>query len=445
VGLDEAGLHKLSKPGRPWRVMRSSLAGALVLLGVWIGGCIGSTDDPLIGTSTAEAMATASWARAIPATITGLEPVALTPVADQADSGAGIWVDGDLAYVSGLNSGFHVIDVSKPDAPKVVGQISGDDVYSRDADLIQYPDGTKVVVLATQSGGMTFVDVSDPTMPEILSIVDINPNHNLAVVPGTHVVYNSPSNGAGNPNEIVDASDPRDPKVVGEFGDHGCHDTSFYVDETQGKARAYCAGVAASEIWDIADPLKPQLIATVSNPCMDRTVRGSNCRGLHHSAFVNDDATILMLGDEFMGGGGPGCQAHVETGDGSVSSPIGALWFYDLTDEANPELLGWFAPTIPLERHLAAVLGVDPTNPAGAARGVSCTSHFGQAVPGHDLVVMGWYNAGVLLIDFSDPAEPRQVDQWLGGGSAWDARIHNGYIFTGDINYGLEVLTFAGG
>ncbi|MDX1611254.1 MAG: hypothetical protein R3185_02710 [Candidatus Thermoplasmatota archaeon] len=415
---------------------------AMLLLGALMAGCIGSSSDDLEA-QDANVEDTVAWAKDLPETITGLEPLAQVDLAEEM-SGAGIWTEGDYAYVGGLNTGFHVVNLTDPANPVVEASIDGDQVYSRDVDLLHYEDRL-VAVLATQSGGMTFVDVTDPASPEIINIVEIDPNHNVAVVPDTKLVYNSPSTGEGRANEIVDATVPEQAEVIGEFGTFGCHDISFFVNED--KQRAYCAGGDITEIWDISDPRAPEKLVEVSNPCMDDPTgppTRSNCQGLHHSAFVNEDASILLVGDEFQGGGGPGCGLHANDGSRSASTPLGALWFYDITDEENPQLLGWFAPNVPAQAHADAVLETAASNPTGAPFSASCTSHFGEIIPGQDMVVIAWYHAGVLLIDFSDPTNPILVDQWNEGTQTWDARLHNGYVFTGDILRGLDVLELVG-
>lgn len=421
------------------RMMRRVAWVAVILLGAMLTGCIGADDEGLSSTSADGETETPGWGVPVPDEIAGIQHMAKVSGAPQGINGAGIWLDGDYAYVSGLGSGFHVVNLSEPSSPEVVGSISGDDVYSRDADLIEHGNGT-VVVLATQSGGMTFVDVDDPTDPRILSILEIDPNHNVAVVPNSTIVYNSPSTGEGRANEIVDASDPRNPEVVDEFGEYGCHDITFST--VDGEDRAYCAGVDVTEIWDISDPTSPELISTVSNPCMDSTLPAgrSNCGGLHHTAFVNADASILMVGDEFQGGGGPGCGFSQSANGEAASTPIGALWFYDISDPENPEMLGWFAPDVPVQQHSDAFVSTAQSNPTATPFSMSCTSHFGDLIPGHEKVVMGWYQAGVLVIDFSDPSNPVQVDQWNMDTNVWDAQVHNGFVFTGDIQRGLDAF-----
>ncbi len=422
--------------------MRLRLFLAVVLLGAGLTGCIGDTGDEAVGPSSDEADADETWGEPIPETVAGVEHLGELTVESGALNGGGIWTHGDHAYVSGLGSGFHVVDISDPKNPVRVGNISGEEVYSRDVDLLE-TDNRTIAVLATQSGGMTFVDVTDPTAPRILSILEIEPNHNVAVVPNTTLVYNSPSTGEGRANEIVDASDPLRPEVVAEFGEHGCHDITFYTSPSGDTQRAYCAGVDVTEIWDISDPMSPELVTTVSNPCMDDDVTAapySNCGGLHHTAFVNHDASVLIVGDEFQGGAGPGCGAQQSAAGMSAATPIGALWFYDISAEENPALLGWFAPDVPAQRHADALTGTLASSPTAAPFSMSCTSHFGDLMPGKEMAVIGWYHAGVVLIDFSDPENPMQVDQWADQAYVWDAKVHNGYVFTGDIQRGLDSL-----
>ncbi|MBW3583621.1 MAG: hypothetical protein KY455_11035 [Euryarchaeota archaeon] len=422
----------------------------LALLAVSFSGCIGD--------ETASDGSTSEWTepvfedlKTLPETITdiGLLGASDTP------SGSGIWVDGDHAYVGGRATGFHVVDISDPAEPVVVGHLNGtgedkeSGVYARDVDLITYADGTKVAVLAGQSLGMYFVDVTVPTDPVLLATIATPqmpytyegearemPTHNVAAVPGTTLVYNSPSGGLGRTNHIIDASVPDEPKVIGNWGEHGCHDTTFYVSEEENRSRAYCAGRDVTEIWDIADPTAPVLLTSLNHPVVD------NGGGLHHLAMVDQTASILIIGDEFRGGSGPGCQADTSAG----STPLGALWFFDIKgdNEKAPKELGSFSPTLPLERTLAANGDYHErllANPTGAPQPTtSCTAHFGEFIGDKPVLAMGWYLAGVVLIDLSDPTDPKQIAQFNDGTDTWDVKFHRGVLVTGDMARGLDVL-----
>jgi hypothetical protein len=412
--------------------------------------------------------------RALPDVISGLTHVAH---AGDVSTGSGIWIHGHYAYVGARNDGLFVVDIMDPAAPKVVGQLkeigTGDDaftVYARDVDLLVVPayeepmtvsatvsgdDGMEsadphhpgatevtnetepftrlIAVLAGQGAGMHLVDVTDPANPEYLSTImgdgeDAAPVHNVAVPPGQHrYVYNSRSTGEGGTIDIVDASDPENPAIVTRFGDYGCHDIMFL--DLPDKKRAYCAGVDATQIYDIENLLEPKLLANIDITGAPTVGHG----GLHHLAMPNQDGTLLIIGDEWQGGGEPGgCFPGVTTDvTGTLSSPIGALTFFDVSDESNPMLVSWISPQPNVDYAVAnQALG-------------SCTAHFGRLIEDRPQLIMGWYTAGVLTIDFEDPAKPRVVNQLTYEGvDVWDAQVYQGYVFTGDIGRGLDVLAF---
>jgi hypothetical protein len=80
----------------------------------------------------------------------------------------------------------------------------------------------------------------------------------------------------------------------------------------------------------------------------------------------------------------------------------------------------------------------------------TCTAHHGRLVPdpqGRDLLAMSFYHAGVVLIDFTGVGSqsgplPRAVDQYVDGSDTWETWYYNGYLFTGDLARGLDVLAF---
>ncbi len=398
--------------------MKLAWIGLLALTLPALAGCVNPADvvetadiDPTT-TDTPDRFAR-TFNRDLPDVISKLEPLAQ---AADVPGGSGIWLHGNYAYVGGRGTGFHVVDVTEPEKPVMVGSLAND-IYARDVDVLTYPDGRVVAVIASAGAGMNFIDVTDPTDPTLIGNVEPprSGTHNVAVLPGTHLVFNSASNGQGGKIQVVDASDPSTPTVISEWGTHGCHDITFFISED--KKRAYCPGIQETNIWDIEDPLDGKHVASITN---DFITTG----GLHHLAIVNEDASLLILGDEFMGGSGPGC--HVNVADKSTTS--GALWFYDITDEKNPKLLSWITPSAPV---LAYVEN----------QSSSCTAHFGVIIPDTEKLVMSWYRAGVILIDFADPANPHILDQWNEGTNMWDVQYANGYLFTGDMFRGLDVLT----
>jgi hypothetical protein len=376
-------------------------------------------------------------------------------------TGSGNFVLGDYVFGSSLAKGFFIADVHDPLHPTLAYNTTADSPtpYARKAEVLAHPDGRRTLVLASGGKGIVnFWDVGDPRHPEFKAKLDVKANnHNVAVVPGTELVFNAPSSGSGSQvpgmtdgvakNDLIDVHDPANPVSLGRFGEYGCHGITFHGRFGEPRFRAYCAGVAATQVWDLdhLDVKAPnfgiKVLATITKA--DNPAIGAG--GLHHLAAGNADGTVLIIGDEFSGGGQPGaCLAH-DPGTGQ-STPLGALWFYDLKDEANPVLRGHVSPpTMSPESAPTPPSPVPPVSPPvdpfDATPGAGCTAHFGTLVPGEQKFVIAWYNAGVLLVDFTDPTAPKILDQYRAPGiNTWNARVWNGYVFTGDIGRGMDVL-----
>jgi hypothetical protein len=399
------------------------MAAAIVLS--LLAGCLSgdrdeSSDPPMAGGPT-EAP--------VPESLSAMEFL----VNGNATPTTGLWVEDGLAYLSG-GQGLRIVDVSDPANPVAVSPIVPD-TPSRDVDLIHHPNGRLYAVLCQGSAVLHLVDVTDPTAPVLVGdVTAIGPCHNLATVPGTAIVYNSRSISTHVPGpletgqvDIVDFTDPANPTVtvfafpavvVTEGGvprpvtSTTCHDMTFNV----ALSRAYCAGVTDTTIWDVTDPKQPRIVQVIDWP-------GTN---IHHGVWDARNGTLLILGDEFAGVAAPSppCSA-------TVSDPTSALWFFDISDLSTPLPVGYFQ--VQWEQGLG-----DGGLPS------YCSTHFGDVFSDRYLV-MGWYAAGTVLVDFSDPANARQVAHYRpdGATNTWEARYWNGHIFTGDTARGMDILRLA--
>ncbi|HJQ93910.1 MAG TPA: hypothetical protein VJ874_06460, partial [Candidatus Thermoplasmatota archaeon] len=355
----------------------------------------------------------------LPAAISGIDHVAQAP---GVPSGAGIAIFGSIVAVPGGTTS--IVDISDPAAPKVLSQFEPQEQMGshRGAAFIPYPDGRLSVIFATGSG-IDHWDLTDPTMPKPMPFLDPDGgSHKVGVIPGTPIVVNAASDGgaAGDPetspgiSKMWDLSDPENPQALPDFKNgYSCHHVYFWNDAEQGKHRGVCAGIQYTQIWDTADPYNPSVIVSVpfgsgGTPAdaADRSVVFP--LSLSHYAGLSSDGTILMMGDESGGGGAPpGCTVRADVpGVGSVSMPVGAVWFYDVTVESEPELLGWYSASKSDQLQ------------GGGSPPRSCTAHHGRLVPdleGRDMLAMSFYGAGVVLLDFSDPMMPMMVDQFKDG------------------------------
>lgn len=394
---------------------------ALLLLPLLAGCLSGGPDDEQAPPSGAPAPALE-----VPETLTGMEFL----VNGNATPTTGLWVEDGLAYLSG-GQGLRIVDVSDPADPQLMAE-SVPDTASRDVDLIHHPNGRLYAVLCQGGPTLHLVDVTDPREPVLLlDVTAIGPCHNLATVPGTAIVYNSrsisthvPGLGETGQIDIVDFSDPGKPTVtvfafpavvVTEGGvprpvlSTTCHDMTFNV----ALSRAYCAGVTDTTIWDVSDPKSPRIVQVIDWP-------GTN---IHHGVWDARNGTLLVLGDEFAGVAAPSppCSS-------TVRDPTSALWFFDISDLAAPVPVGYFQ----VEWDQSLGEGGLPQY---------CSTHFGDVFSDRYLV-MGWYAAGTVLVDFADPANARQVAHYRPDGdtNTWEARYWNGHVFTGDTQRGMDVL-----
>lgn len=399
-----------------------------------------NTPHPAFGWPTlvnpAEGADVPAWWAPIPAAklpdpITGIEHLVQTP---NVTKGGGIALFGSLAVVPGYGDPSHVVDISDPAAPKILGSFEPGSSAHRGAAIVAFPDGRLVTAISTGFGFETW-DITDPTNPEMLASVEApRGGHKIGIVPGTPILYNANSNGGESftafrpaqgegATEIYDLTDPAKPVLLQEFANgFGCHHIYFW--NAADKARATCAGIEFAQIWDTTDPRAPEVIVSVPIPLGHPEAPSLSpvpFTPWAHFAILNDDGTVLVVGDE-LGGGGvpPGCTAP--------RAPTGALWFYDVSDETNPQVLGWFSPGHHLE----------PDNAMA-----SCTAHHGRLVPtpdGRDLLAMSFYGAGVVLVDFTQPRAAMMVDQFKDHSDTWETWYYNGYLFTGDLLRGMDVL-----
>jgi len=195
-----------------------------------------------------------------------------------------------------------------------------------------------------------------------------------------------------------------------------CHDITVY--QELGIAAGACSGNGI--ILDITDPANPVRIDEVFD---------SNFAYWHSATFNNDGSTILFT-DEWGGGGAPRCL--------STDNPKwGANAFFDRTS-GTMEFTGYFKL------------------PAEQTEAENCVAHNGSLipVPGRDIFVQAWYQGGVSVIDFTDPANPMELAYFDRGpnvegtlvlGGYWSTYWYNGAIYGSEILRGLDVLTLEPG
>ncbi|MDQ3991011.1 MAG: hypothetical protein M3245_01700 [Actinomycetota bacterium] len=351
-----------------------------------------------------------------------------------------------FAMVGAETSGARIIDVTEPERPYPVSQVQGCSVSQGDIQLT--PDGATAAIAfqtfgacrthagAVVTQGAVLVDLKDVYAPRVVGGAPAAAGaHNTTIHPGGRYLYISTSNQADTEAQvpIYDIADPAAPRLVRVWSAPGNspHDISFNRSGT----RAYMAGISQARIVDTSDPENPVLLSTVIPP-------GGT---IGHDAIASADGTYLFLGDEAAGGNAYPC-------------PGGAVYVYDVRDEAEPELLGaaW-AGTGPV-----TVRNEDEPMFPPDWRNAGCTAHVMSLDPGGRSLTVGWYSAGLRTFSFDGlygpggAPQPGPVLTWGTRGDrvvetgylmpdntrTWAAKRYGplpGYIFAGDHNLGFYV------
>jgi hypothetical protein len=212
---------------------------------------------------------------------------------------------------------------------------------------------------------------------------------------------------------IIDAEflAPMGPGGV-RHGPDQCHDITVYPQ--MGLAGGACAGYGL--LLDLKDPAHPVRLAAASD---------SNF-AYWHSATFNNDASKVIFTDEWGGGIAPRCRA-------TDRPEWGADAVFTVEGKRALRFQGYYKM------------------PAQQTTTENCVAHNGNLipVPGRDIMVQGWYQGGVSVFDFTDPAHAVEIAYFDRGpmdstkleiAGSWSAYWYNGYIYSTEIMRGLDVL-----
>lgn len=190
-----------------------------------------------------------------------------------------------------------------------------------------------------------------------------------------------------------------------------CHDITVYPEI--GLAGGACSGNGI--LLDISDPENPRRTSDIFDPDM----------AYWHSATFNNAGDKVVFTDEWGGGIGARCRAEDPATWGA--NMVATIENRTLTGRSFFKL------------------------PSAQGATENCVAHNGNLipVPGRDLMVQAWYQGGVSIMDFTDPARPMEIAWFDRGpisserlyvGGSWSAYWFNGRIYSSEIARGLDVL-----
>ena len=191
-----------------------------------------------------------------------------------------------------------------------------------------------------------------------------------------------------------------------------CHDITSYP--ALGIAAGACQGNGI--LLDIRNPVKPRRLDAVADPNFS----------YWHSATLSNDGSTVVFTDEWGGGVAPRCRA---------------------TDK-----LEWGADAIFTVKRRQMNFASYYKMPAVQTEQENCVAHNSSLVPvpGRDIMVQAWYQGGLSMIDFSDPANPVEIAFYDRGpidtpdptalnlGGLWSTYWYRGNVFGSEIARGFD-------
>lgn len=345
---------------------------------------------------------------------------------------------GDHAFLA-ADAGLSLVNIADPAAPfqEGLGECSGSfgdvDVNAQANVAILGTDGgtPDCAEHPENFGGSVIFDVSNKKAPVFKSFVPVPVGSHTQTLDFPYLYINN-----YDPEyrviEIYDISDLEKPKKISQVEMNGtaAHDT--YVDHRpDGKTLLYSASVASHDVVDVSDPSKPVVLQKVRD----------NQVTISHQLEPNFKRDLLVASDEYGGGATSGVCGKSPTqdptyllgGQAQGAQGTGGLHIYGAAEDGTFALNG------------ADKKGVFNI-PLHAPETSGCTAHVFWQAPFENRMTIAWYAQGVRIVDFNDPAQPKEVGWFIPtGSSAWGAKPHKGHVYVSDMSRGLDVYEFTGG
>jgi hypothetical protein len=343
--------------------------------------------------------------------------------------------------------GVRIYDISNPAAPRLVKNVQtckGSHTHT----IVPHPKDRNTIYIyvsgsrdarpdSVMPGCKSGTDAADETNSmfrlDVIKVPLRNPEK-AEVVTGARIFtgLDPAPRAAGRParggRRPAGADTTQPAPVVAPTGPRNCHDVTAYP------AVGLLAGACGSYglLVDISNPEKPVRL----------DAKADTNFSLWHTAVFSNDGKKLVFTDEWGGGTSPMCQANsmMEMGGNTI-----------LTIGKDRKL----------KQHAYFKI------PTAQTAEENCVSHNGGLipVPGRDIMVQGWYQGGVSIMDFSDPDQPRELGYFDRGpidaprdvdaptgvgtgnrprrgtiGGSWGAYWWNGYLFSSEMDRGFDIF-----
>jgi hypothetical protein len=347
-------------------------------------------------------------------------------------------------------AGIRIYDIADPANPRLVKNVQtckGSHTHTivphkRDKNIIYiYVSGSQGArpdsVVPGCKSGTDAADESNSLFRLDVIKVPLNRPERAAVVTGARIftglepaprAAGRPARGGGRPPAAAGADTTQRAAPPAPTGPRNCHDVTAYPSAN------LLAGACGSYglLVDISNPEKPVRL----------DAKADTNFSLWHTAVFSNDGKKVVFTDEWGGGTSPMCQANsmMEMGGNTILS---------IDDKGKYKQHSYFKI------------------PSAQMAEENCVSHNGGLipVPGRDIMVQGWYQGGVSVMEFTNPDQPKElayfdrgsidpfrpVDMPLPGaapggrpargtiGGSWGAYWWNGHIYSSEMDRGFDI------
>ena len=194
-------------------------------------------------------------------------------------------------------------------------------------------------------------------------------------------------------------------------GPNQCHDVTVYPEI--GLAGGACGGYGL--LLDIKDVVNPKRIDQAADINMS----------FWHSATFSNDGSKILFSDEWGGGSQPRCR--------------------------DTDKLEWGANALFTIENGKMQFKSYYKMPATQTSFENCVAHNGSLIPipGREVMVQGWYQGGISVFDWTDPAKPTEIAYFDRGpldptrvitAGSWSVYWYNGLIVSSEIQRGLDIF-----
>lgn len=350
-----------------------------------------------------------------------------------------------ICYVaaSGVNGhdGITILDVKDPKNPKVLNQLA-DGEAARTHKLLPITDDIMITNSELRpgmkekhpdaKGGLRILDTSDPVNPKVLGYAETDGRgiHRPIYDPRRKLMYSSGfKDGCAERILLIhDMRNPERPELVGEFwleGQMEGEKPSWNPETVRSAAchEAHPLGDYITVAWwdagvtliDLKDPSKPKLVWRHS-PHETHGWAGAN-----HTFVVPEGSEFAICAQE----------AVVV----NCEHPPAHITFYDMRNLDVPLVVSTYMP------HDIDYRTMRPRDNKWCETGSRYGAHnLWHGMTANDLLYVCWFNAGLRVVDWSNPFNPKEVAYYMPAGNAQRGCPQSNDVFV-DRDTGLIYLT----